>query len=54
MEPFRTNRHVWFWYADMIQEDKFVDKLLINRWYGEGHGNLHKMYILEIQHIYVK
>ena len=41
-------------YADMIQEDKFVDKLLINRWYGEGHGNLHKMYILEIQHIYVK
>ena len=41
-------------YADMIQEDKFVDKLLINRWYGEGHGNLHKMYILEIQHVYVK
>ena len=38
-------------YADMIQEDKFVDKLLINRWYGEGHGNLHKMYILEIQHV---
>ena len=41
-------------YADMIQEDKFVDKLLINRWYGEGHGNLHKMYIIEIQHVYVK
>ena len=41
-------------YADMIQEDKFVDKLLINRWYGEGHGNFHKMYILEIQHVYVK
>lgn len=38
----------------MIQEDKFVDKLLINRWYGEGHGNLHKMYIIEIQHVYVK
>lgn len=41
-------------YADFIEADNFVDKLLINRWYGEKHGGFHKMYILEIEHVLVK
>lgn len=41
-------------YADFIDADNFVDKLLISRWYGEGHGGFHKMYILEIQNVFVK
>lgn len=41
-------------YADFIAADNFVDKLLISRWYGEGHGGFHKMYILEIEHVLVK
>lgn len=40
-------------YADFIEADNFVDKLLINRWYGEEHGGFHKMYILEIEHVLV-
>lgn len=41
-------------YADFIDADNFVDKLLISRWYGEGHGEFHKMYILEIQNVLVE
>lgn len=41
-------------YADFIEADNFVDKLLISRWYGEGHGGFHKMYILEIQNVFVE
>lgn len=41
-------------YADFIDADNFVDKLLISRWYGEGHGGFHKMYILEIQSVLVE
>lgn len=41
-------------YADFIDADNFVDKLLINRWYGEGHGGFHEMYILEIQNVFVE
>ena len=41
-------------YADSIDADNFVDKLLINRWYGEEYGGFHKMYILEIEHVIVK
>lgn len=41
-------------YADFIDADNFVDKLLISRWYGEGHGGFHKMYILEIQNFLVE
>lgn len=40
-------------YADFIDADNFVDKLLISRWYEEGHGGFHKMYILEIQNVLV-
>lgn len=41
-------------YADFIDADNFVDKLLISRWYGEGHGGFHKMYILEMQNVLVE
>ncbi len=41
-------------YADFIDADNFVDKLLISRWYGEEHGGFHKMYILEIQNVFVE
>lgn len=41
-------------YADFIDADNFVDKLLISRWYGEGHRGFHKMYILEIQNVLVE
>ena len=41
-------------YADFIDADNFVDKLLINRRYGEGHGGFHNMYILEIQNVFVE
>lgn len=41
-------------YADFIDADNFVDKLLISRWYGEGHGGFHKIYILEIQNVLVE
>lgn len=40
-------------YADMIEPDKFMDTSLIDRWYGEGHGNFHKMYVVEIEHVWV-
>ena len=33
----------------MIPE--IICRLTVSRWYGEGHGNLHKMYIVEIQHV---
>lgn len=41
-------------YADFIDADNFVDKLLISCWYEEGHGGFHKMYILEIQNVLVE
>lgn len=41
-------------YADMIDPDKFIDKTLVNRWYGASHGGFHKMYVVEIEHVWVK
>lgn len=37
-----------------IRPELFLDSSLIDRWYGEDHGNFHKMYIAEIQHIWIK
>ena len=41
-------------YADTIDEDNFIDKTLVGRWYGGSHGGFHKMYVLEIDHVWVK
>lgn len=41
-------------YADMIKPEQFIDASLVSRWYGEGHGGFHKMYVVEIEHVWVK
>ena len=41
-------------YEDDIKPEKFIDKSLDGKWYGNGHGNYHKMIILEVEHIFVK
>ena len=41
-------------YEDDIKPEKFIDKSLNEKWYGNGHGNYHKMIILEIEHIWSK
>ncbi|WP_300728039.1 flavin reductase family protein [uncultured Bacteroides sp.] len=41
-------------YADMIDPEHFIDKSLTDRWYGEGKGGFHKMYVVEIEHVWVK
>ena len=41
-------------YADTIDEENFIEKPLVTRWYGGSHGGFHKMYILQIDHVWVK
>lgn len=41
-------------YADMISPENFTDSSLTERWYGEAHGGFHKMYVVEIEHVWVK
>lgn len=41
-------------YTDTIKEGCFVDKSLLGRWYGEGRGGLHHMYIGEIQNAWLR
>lgn len=36
-----------------MQEGNFIDKELLSRWYGEGKGNLHDVYVVEIENVYV-
>lgn len=41
-------------YADMIKPEQFIDASLVSRWYGRGHSGFHKMYVVEIEHVWVK
>lgn len=41
-------------YADMIKPENFIDKSIIDRWYGETHGGFHKMYVAEIVNVLKK
>lgn len=41
-------------YSDMIASDNFIDKSILEHWYGETHGGLHRMYIGEILHVWAK
>ena len=41
-------------YADVIEPEHFIDKSLVNRWYGGTHGGFHKFYVLQIDHVWVK
>lgn len=35
-----------------MTEDSFLDKSVLGRWYGKEQGNLHSVYILEIEKVY--
>lgn len=39
-------------YADRIDAESFLDKDIISKWYGDTHGDFHKMYIVEIENIW--
>lgn len=41
-------------YADMIKPENFIDKSIIDKWYGGAHGGFHKMYVVEIVKVLVK
>lgn len=41
-------------YTDLIEPERFIDPTLIDHWYDEAHGGFHKMYVVEIEHIWVK
>ncbi|WP_455673317.1 flavin reductase family protein [Phocaeicola sp.] len=41
-------------YADMIKPENFIDKSIIDKWYGGSHGDFHKMYVVEIIRVLVK
>ena len=41
-------------YVGDIQEDSFIDKSLIDKWYGGSHGNFHKVYVVEITDVWEK
>lgn len=40
-------------YSAMMQEDGFLDTTILDKWYGEGHGGLHKMYWGEIIKVWI-
>ncbi len=35
-------------YKQSLEKDNFLSKELYQRWYENGHGNLHQMYVAEI------
>lgn len=41
-------------YSDMISSEHFIDRSILAQWYDGGHGGQHRMYIIEIENIYVK
>lgn len=40
-------------YGQMMTEESFVDHSIFEKWYSEGHGNPHKMYIGEIEQCWI-
>ena len=41
-------------YADAIDPENFFDKKLIDKWYGGAHGGFHKMYVVEIESVWMR
>lgn len=41
-------------YADLIKPEDFIDKSIIDKWYGGAHGGFHKMYVVEIVNVLKK
>lgn len=37
-----------------MTESSFVDTDILNKWYGEGHGNLHKIYMGVIENCWIR
>lgn len=40
-------------YATMLTEEAFIEQEPLNKWYGNTHGNLHKIYIAEIVNLWI-
>ncbi len=40
-------------YGQDMSKDSFVDQLIYDKWYDEGHGNLHKIYMGEIVNCWI-
>ena len=38
----------------MMSEESFVDRECYEKWYGEDHGGLHKMYMGIIENCWIK
>ena len=41
-------------YAGEIGPENFLDKNLIEKWYGGSHGGFHKMYVVEIENVWMR
>lgn len=41
-------------YTDMIKPEHFLDKDSLAKWYGGTHGGFHEMYIVEIEHAWIR
>ena len=41
-------------YADAIDPENLFDKKLIDKWYGGLHGGFHKMYVVEIESVWMR
>lgn len=41
-------------YADAIDPENFFDKKLIDKWYAGAHGGFHKMYVVEIESVWMR
>lgn len=35
-----------------MEEASFIDKSILDRWYGKSHGRLHTVYVVEIEGVY--
>ncbi|MFR9634437.1 MAG: flavin reductase [Rikenellaceae bacterium] len=40
-------------YAQMMDAEAFIGRSLIDKWYDDTHGNLHKMYMGEIENCWI-
>ncbi len=40
-------------YGQDMDKESFVDQSIYEKWYGEGHGNLHKIYMGEIVNCWI-
>lgn len=41
-------------YADDLKAEHFLDSSLIKKWYGGDHGGFHKMYVVEIENVWMR